>query len=64
MAKEPPQKQKAILLNPFEDYVIVQSFYTDDGLFDGSAYAEYLLERDGDRSADDYADYDVVEETD
>lgn len=62
MTDEPKQKQKAILINPFEDYAIVQQFYTDDGLFDGRSYAEYLMQRDGDRTEQDYADYDLAAE--
>jgi len=43
-----------------KDRAIVQTFYTDDGLFDGTGYDEwaYILEN-GDRSERDYADYEV-----
>lgn len=52
-------KKIKTFVNREEDYAIV---WTDDGLIDIDEFQEFIqLDRDGDRSVDDYADYDLVD---
>lgn len=61
MATSPTQKQKTVLINLKEDKALL---ITDDGLTDASDYeAEWrLICEEGDRTAYDYVDSDMVED--